>query len=146
MRCLFFLIALSLPFLADAQVFYHCSQGGRKLVSDRPCEEQGAKETKRVNAEDMTPLSTADGLSKEERRKGDAVSNRLERESQKRQAERDRSRAFDAQAREQNRGRCNNLYKEKESIVNQQRSMSNDWLNERHRKVNDEIYRLKCGS
>lgn len=122
--------------------FYHCTKGGKKIISDQPCQEQGATETKRVNSKDLPPLNTTQGMSQEQRQKTVEgwQNQRLADERQRQQAV--------SQAARQDQGKqrqCDDLWKEKQSIVAQQRRGNNQWLNDQHRRVNDRMYELKCG-
>ena len=126
---------------ADAQeVFYHCMKDGKKLVADRPCHELGAREQKRVDPADLTPLSTSQSLTPSERARSQALDQRLRNEDQHYQARRQAA----VQQADSKKQECDSLHEVKASIVAQQRAWSSDYLNQRHREVNDKIYRLGC--
>ena len=39
---------------------------------------------------------------------------------------------------------CDNLYSQKENVISRQRAHNTEWLNEEHRKINDQIYKNGC--
>jgi hypothetical protein len=127
-------------------VIYHCVKNGKKIVSDQKCEDQGAAETKRVNAQDMPPVNTTQVLTNDQRWEGYYLKNRLNSADREFLDQRQHDRAVAAQSKRDNEEACKSLWREKDRIIAQQRTHSNDHLNRRHREINDEIYRLNCGS
>ncbi|MDR1934012.1 MAG: hypothetical protein LBS49_00200 [Candidatus Accumulibacter sp.] len=129
------------------QIIYYCVKDGNKLISNKPCAELAATESKRVNAEDLPPLSTMPGLSDNERQRGKTLSERLDRNDP--QAPREPQARAEAEASEDqtvNEKKCADLQYYKEHIVALQRAVNNDWLNSEHRRVNEDMSRLNCGS
>ena len=143
-KALFFGVILSCYSAAalSQSTFYHCAKGGEKIISDQPCAELGAKETKRVEAKDLTPLNTVQGVSQEEKRQP-VPKTRVQQvaDTSQQQGSNPASRAKD-QGRER---QCADLLSKKDDIVALQRQRNSEQLEESHRKVNDEIYRLECG-
>ncbi|MFT3959969.1 hypothetical protein [Propionivibrio sp.] len=125
---------------------YHCVKNGKKIFSDQRCEEQGANETKRVNAQDMPPVNTTQVLTNDQRQQGQYLKDRLNSADRQFQDQRERDRREAAKVKRDNEKTCKLLWEEKKQIIDWQRTRNSDELNRRHREVNDEIYRLKCGS
>ena len=143
MKTTFLLPILAVLALSDVNaqaIFYHCIKDGKKLVADRPCDELGAREQKRVDPAELTPLSTSQSLTPSERARAQTLDQRLKNEDRHYQARRQAT----AQQADSKKQECDSLYELKASIVAQQRSWSSDYLNQRHREVNDKIYRLGC--
>ena len=130
---------------ASAQsAFYYCNKGGKKLVSDRPCEEQGAKLTKKVRPEELYPISSGGSLSESARARVNQIDNRLRNEEYQHQ-QRMQAAAENYGWQQQNKkNTCDEPYREKEWVVSQQRQHSTPWLNERHRQINNRIYENGC--
>lgn len=138
--CLFSSVALS------QSTFYHCVKNGQKLISDQPCENFGAEESKRVRASEMPPLNTTQGLTKNERQRGQAVSNRLRIEEQQHRNKQEYQKSKAEKEKKIIEKQCADLWRYKEQIVASQRRGNSDYWNAEHRQVNDKIYRLNCGS
>ena len=132
-----FLVLFSSAALSQS-TFYHCTKDGKKIISDQPCADLGAKETRQVKVKDMPPVNTVSGMSQSERTR--TVGNwRQQRMSEPR---RQSSRSFE---KEEKARQCADLASRKNDVVNQQRQHSNQWLNDLHRSINDKIFELKCG-
>ncbi|MDR2113626.1 MAG: hypothetical protein LBQ62_11125 [Candidatus Accumulibacter sp.] len=139
-------LCLSSSVALPQSIIYHCMKDGKKLVSDQPCEKFGSEEKKRVRSSQMPPLNTAQGLTKNERKHGQAVTDRLRNEEWQRRAIREYQESEAAEERKRNEKKCSDLWYYKEQIINQQRRKNDEYWNEEHRKVNDEIFHLNCGS
>ncbi|MBW7902274.1 MAG: hypothetical protein H3C26_12385 [Rhodocyclaceae bacterium] len=144
--CIYMTCALAGVSPAVAQdIIYVCVKDGRELMTDRPCEVLGAT-TKRIRTpESFTPLSViGGGLTTGERRmlrEYEARNDALDREHEARRlADREAANRADAL----NVAECRRLDAVKKSIVNQQRQHSTQWLTDRHREINDEMYRRRC--
>lgn len=127
-------------------IVYHCMKDGKKIISDHPCNAFSAQETKRSNFSDLPPVTTVQGVTPEERDRGRKLTERLNREDEQYRRRMDYEKAKAAEDQRLTEKRCAELWRYKEQIVAQQRRMNNDWWNAEHRRVNDEIYRLNCGS
>lgn len=130
--------------VASAQTVHVCQKDGRKIMTDSPCDRIGA-ETMQIRTQDsFRPLTVITGISPRERqtlnqyKARDAVNN-AQWEADRR-ADREAARQQEA-AKNSN---CARLNAEKNSIVAQLRQNSTQWLNDRHRTVNDEIGRMGC--
>jgi hypothetical protein len=147
MRIAFSLIAgLFLAVPAYSQVFYHCTKDGKKLVTDRPCERFGATENKRINANDMPPLNTSKSLSENEKRQGQVVTDRLNQSGREHIQQRTYEKQKAAEEKKITEKKCADLWRYKQELVEKQRKRNSEWLNKEFRRVNDEIFRLNCGS
>ncbi len=128
------------------ETFYYCSKNGEMLISDRPCME-GAREVKRVDAEDLPPLNTSQVLTPEERLR--AVRNWEERkEAERRQEEEEqlRQRAeekLQLQAQEKQQ-RCDKLTRWRHSLLAQQRKRDGALVSNLIVKANIELQKLGC--
>lgn len=138
------LLLLAVASEARAQTVHVCEKGGKRIWTDRPCAEIGA-ETKQIRKpESFTPLSGGGGLTPGER----MLMQQYRARDQAAQVQWDAERANDRQQAmrqaAQSQARCNQLNSEKNSIVIQQRQNSTQWLNDRRRAIDDEMYRLRC--
>jgi len=132
----------------SADVIYYCTKDGKKLVTDKPCQELGAQEKKRVNAEDLRPLNTTRGLTQGDLNRSQEIDDRLDRRNQADAENREERRAQAQVEQAQGKAACSGLEQEKKNIVVAQRSplssQAQDYYRERLRWVNDELYRLNC--
>jgi hypothetical protein len=139
-----FVTILAIP--AYSQVFYHCVKDGEKLVSDRPCERFGATENKRVRTVDMPPINAIQPLSEKERLRAQAITGHQKRNEQEHIEQKKYQKQKAEDDKRLNNKKCADLWRYKNQIVASQRKLNSEWLNSEHRRVNDEIYRLNCGS
>ncbi|MDR2112852.1 MAG: hypothetical protein LBQ62_07120 [Candidatus Accumulibacter sp.] len=131
------------------QIIYHCEKNGGKLISDKPCAEFTAKESRRVRVEDLPPLSTVPRLPDSERQRLKARPDRPDRESPRlprlplfqRETQIEVSENQDI-----NEKKCADLQYYKQHVAALRRAVDNEWLNSEHRRVTDDISRLNCGS
>lgn len=144
-KFVFLLVCFFMTSVASGQsAFYYCNKGGKKLVSDRPCEEQGAKLTKKVRPEELYPISSGGSLSESARARVNQIDNRLRNEEYQHQ-QRMQAAAENYGWQQQNKkNTCDELYREKERIVSWQRQHSTPWLTERHHQINNRIYENEC--
>ena len=144
MRLICLLLAV-VPVVCGAESIYYCMCDGRKVVTDQPCGEK-SMELKRVDSSALPPINTSNGLTDSERQRAanfdqkfkqqQVVDEELRRVEQARYAANENVRkAF-----------CNDLYIRKSNVVARQRMGNSDALNQEHRQINDDIYRLKCGN
>lgn len=127
-----------------AQDIHVCRKDGKQIMTDRPCADLGA-ETKTIRKpESFRPLSGGGGLTDAERRMAEQYRQRDEIENQQRQAQIAQHRERASLDEAQNKAVCQNLDQEKNRIVAALRQNSTQWLNDRHRAVNDEMYRRRC--
>lgn len=149
MKTTHFLLALlvaSMTTTVNAQTFYHCTKNGKKLISDQPCDEQGAKEQKRVNVQDMPPLNTTQSLSAGQVQQSQQIDRRMQQQKIVNTQQMQYDQARQQEAKQNNDKVCADLWRYKEQIIAQQRRMNSDWWNAEHRRVNDDIYKRNCGS
>ena len=137
-----FLVLFSSVALSQS-TFYHCTKDGKKIISDQPCADLGAKETRQVKVKDMPPVNTVSGMSQSERSRT-VESWQHQRMSGDRQSQSTTSRARLNEEEEKVR-RCADLAKQKNDVAAQQRQRNNSWLNDLHRFVNDKIFEFRCG-
>lgn len=123
---------------------YYCQKGGKKLVSDRPCDEHGAKQTKKVYAEDLYPISSGGGLSPSARVRVQQIDARLAKKNVRHKWPSRQQSSRLGRELEQKERICAELYRQKENIISRQRVHNTERFNEKHRKVNDQIYKNGC--
>ncbi len=144
------LFAVVLCFLSHAAlsqgVIYHCVKDGKKILSDQPCPVFGSNETKRIRYVDLPPVNTVQPVTPEQRVQSQKVTERINVEEVQARQKREYEQAKAEEDKRLVEKQCADLWRYKDSIVAQQRRGNNDWWNSEHRRVNDEIYRLKCGS
>jgi hypothetical protein len=142
-----FLFGASLFLLASvvsAQDIHVCMKDGKKIMTDQPCERIGAV-TKQIRTPDsFRPLTVIGGVTPGERQLMQQYKARDAAENALWEADRARDREAARQQAAANQRRCDQLNAEKNNIVVQLRQNSTQWLNDRHRAVNDEMYRLNC--
>jgi len=128
----------------NADSFFYCTKNGKKIVTDRPCAELGAQQTKRVESENMPALNTVRGLTQGDLNESQAIDARNEQDYQSRQARRQEQQALASE----NKAVCKSLQQEKDSITAAQRMpntmQSLNYYRERLLEVNNELYRLRC--
>jgi len=129
---------------ALAQTVYYCSQSGKRIITDTPCEKMGMN-TKRIrDSSDFQGRTGLGGLTDGEKR----MAAEAKQQDQVREAEWQQNKMAEAAEREHseriNDSVCRNLDAEKKQVVAQLRANSTQWLNDRHRKINDEMYRRRC--
>lgn len=144
--CIYMTCALAGALPAAAQdIIYVCVKDGRELMTDRPCEVLGAT-TKRIRTpESFKPLSViGGGLTTGERRMlrdYEARNDALDRDHEARKlADREAANRADAL----NVAECRRLDAEKKRVIERQRQFSTQGLTDRHREINDEMYRRRC--
>lgn len=141
--CCCLLGMLSVP--AVAQDIHVCVKDGREFMADRPCDVFGARTKQIRTPESFKPLSViGGGLTSGERRMMQEYKARDDARDREYEAQRlvDRQAAQQADAR--NSAECRRLDAEKKRIIEQQRQYSTQWLTDRHREINDEMYRRRC--
>ena len=145
MNKLFLFLSIFVPVLAHAQSVYYCKDGaGRQIVTDQPCSVHGSSTVQVRQPNSYVPLSGGGGLTDAERNTAAQYKQRDALEDASIQVQRQQARQVVNQQAVQNDARCRQLENDRVSIKNQQRQNSTDWLSERLRLVNDEIYRLNC--
>lgn len=142
---LFLLSCIFVVSAASAQsAFYYCNKGGRKLVSDRPCEEQGAELTKKVSPEELYPISSGGGLSENDRKRVKQINDRLRNEESQHQKRMQKSVENHVRQEHDKERICGKLNKQKEKIISQQRIRSTSQLNNRHKAIDNKLYEYGC--
>lgn len=148
MRPWLFLLLL-IPAISSAETIFYCMRDGRKVISDQPCADQKAREVKRIDGADLPPINTSKALSTSDRQRArdfDARQQQEDEQNRQNEAQRQNQAQQSAAASQDKAAYCDLLYRRKADIVSAQRFRSSDSLNEEHKRVNDEIYRLRCGS
>jgi hypothetical protein len=144
-RFIFLLFGTAFAVTVSAQSIYYCTKNGKKIVTDQPCENHGASQSKRVDYQEMPPLTITQGLTDSEKRKGQALTERLNREDRQYLQAKKYEQAKLQSQKSNNERVCSELWRYKEQIVSHLRYRSTDYWNSEHRRVNDEIYRRECG-
>lgn len=142
-------VILSLAsFSANADAIYYCNKNGKKIVTDRPCEDLGAQEKKRINPEDLPPLSTSRGLTANQIEQSKQIDQRYHQQSQIDDQQRQIKQQAAQSQKANNKAVCVSLDRQKQSIISAQRAPNSgamhDYYREQRRKIDDEIYRLGC--
>ena len=140
----FLLLAMVCSSLVWSQTIYYCVKDGKKIATDRGCGVQGAVEQKRVEYRDLPPVNTSQSLTPSEVQQGQIVDERMRQERVVDDGQRKKNIVMQQRADARNREICLELGKKKDHIISMQRHFSNDYWNEKHRWVNDEIYRRRC--
>ncbi len=139
--CCFFVVADA---ASGQSAFYYCNKGGKKLVSDRPCEEQGAKLTKKVRPEELYPISSGGSLSENGRERVKQIDDRLRNEESQYQKRMQKSVENHARQQHDKERICGKLNKQKERIISRQRIHSTPQLNNRHKTIDNKLYEYGC--
>lgn len=140
------LILASLTAHADA--IYYCNKNGKKIVTDRPCEEFGAQEKRRINPQDLPPLSTSQGLRPDQIEQARQIDQRNQQQAQIDEQQR-QAMQRQAQAQQGQKSQiCASLESHKQSLIAAQRMPNSmqtlNYYREELRKVNDELYARRC--
>lgn len=130
--------------VVNAQTIYVCDKAGKRIMSDQPCDKLGATINHIRTPESYAPLTTVVGLTPGQQQKSNEIKFRHDQNEAKWKAEREASRRATERADAENSVICNRLNTEKINIVSQLRQNSTQWLNDRHRQVNDEMYQRRC--
>ncbi|MBK8744154.1 hypothetical protein [Propionivibrio sp.] len=136
------IVAVSMT--VNAQTIYHCTKNGKKVMSDQPCEHQGAIEQRRVDVQDMPPLNTSQPLTPGQIQQSQQIDQRLQQENVVSEHKRQYEKAKIAQDQANNQKVCDDLERYRKQVIDQQRVNNNDWWNAEHRRVDDEMYKRGC--
>lgn len=144
MRIITAVAAALLSITATAQTIHVCQKDGKQIMTDQTCDKIGA-ETKAVRPPaSFEPLNTYIGVTETERQRLAEIKARHEAAEQQWQAQRDTARIKSQAATANKDATCKGLVAEKDQVVAALRHNSTQFLNDRHRRINDEIYRLNC--
>ena len=122
---------------SGAQTIYYCVKNGKKVVSNQSCEDQGAVQKKRVDPQDAPPMNITQPI------KPSQIKQNREQDRQDPQVvtfgQKGKSHLSSSE-----QDRCDKLWQRKLETIEDQRRMNNDWLTAEHKRINDELYALRC--
>ena len=110
-------------FSARAETVFYCTKDGKKIISDRPCEIHAAREQKRIDGQDLPPLSVTQELTQGQKDEAKSLDARMKKQAQVRddQQRKEEERAADQQKKQKmqdlNIRRCLGLERKRYGLI-----------------------------
>lgn len=141
---LIFAATLLVTQAANADGIYYCTKNGKKIMTDQPCQNLGANQSKYTAYENLQPLNTMAPPSHNAIQRA----KEFDQEQTRRQPDQGNQQRQASVQAEQNKAQCRELEQQKQAIVAQQRmpqqGSMHDYLRRQREGVDAEIYRRQC--
>ena len=135
--------ALSEPSSSES-IFYHCEKkSGERIISNQPCTDLDAKETKRIDADALAPLNSIQGGTSQVSSGRPQPTVQRWRNQQMVGDSRQGASSFTAKD-SVNEQRCTQLRNARDDVAALQRQQNSPQLSERHSQITGEMNSLKC--